>query len=134
MTAPAKHGNIDSCVPGNASKGIPLSLRGKQMVGSISLPVVAVSLIKNLKNKKRLNKAGFCGLVTVQDCKLRLRKLKASNAPGPDNFHSEFPQIICQKLSKWLFSFSSECLGCFHLSKTSKMAKIVAVLKPEKNE
>ena len=60
MTAPTKPGNFGICIPGKASKGIPLSLRGKQVVGSISLRVVVVSLKKVSTNERRSNKHICC--------------------------------------------------------------------------
>ena len=61
-----------------------------------------------------------------------MKTLKPGKSPGPHNIHSEFILHLDDSCLKWLTKLFSTCMEYKKLPKFWKMAKIIAVLKPNK--
>ena len=63
-----------------------------------------------------------------------LALLKTGKAPGPDHIHPEFLKNLGPDTMEWLRLFLSDCLTTCTIPAVWKTAKVVATLKPNKEE
>ena len=74
----------------------------------------------------------LCNDFTLEEIVTAIKTLKAGKAPGVDNLHPEFFLHLHESCIEWLRTFFNFCLKTTKVSKTWKLAKVVAVLKPKK--
>ena len=72
------------------------------------------------------------GDFTADELHSAISSLKPRNAPGPDNLHPEFLIHLDKKYQDWLLKLLPSCLHLKKIPKIWKLAKVVAVLKPNK--
>ena len=63
-----------------------------------------------------------------------LALLKNGKAPGPDHIHPEFLKNLGPDTTEWLRMFLSDCLITSTIPTVWKTAKVIATLKPNKEE
>lgn len=74
----------------------------------------------------------LCNDFTTEELMSAIKTLKAGKAPGPDNLHPEFFLHLDDSCLEWLRKLLSYFLQSNKLPKIWKIAKVVAVVKPNK--
>ena len=69
---------------------------------------------------------------TIEELVAAKNTLKPGKSAGPDNIHPEFILHVDDLCLKWLTNLFSTCMKHKKMPKSWKMAKIIAVLKPNK--
>ena len=76
--------------------------------------------------------SGLTSEFAIEELVAAMKTLKPGKSPGPDNIHSEFILHLDDSCLKWLAKLFSTCMEHKKLPKFWKMAKMIAVLKPDK--
>ena len=69
---------------------------------------------------------------TIEELVAAMRTFKPGKSPEPDNIHPEFILHLHDSCLKWLTNLFSTCMEHKKMPKSWKIAKIIAVLKPNK--
>ncbi|KAI5726259.1 hypothetical protein M8J77_025912 [Diaphorina citri] len=78
--------------------------------------------------------SNFSGPVTEADVRIALKDTKPNKAPGFDAIHPEFLLHCGNYTVKWLSKFFSDIIETGNVPNDMKQAKIIALLKPGKDE